>query len=51
MSTGLPITPIPPMGQLDGAANSSLTFVANGTEHVRHMPVDFSLLRHITLLD
>ena len=51
MSNGLPIVPISSISQLDGAANSSLTSVANDTEHIRHMPVDFSLLRDITLLD
>ena len=51
MSTGLPITPPVSMDQLDVIGNYSLLALTNGTQDIRHMPVDLSLLRDITLLD
>lgn len=51
MSKGLPITPITSMDQLDVVGNSSFASLINITREIRHMPVDFSLLRDITLLD
>ena len=51
MSTGLPITPPVSMDQLDVIGNFSFGALANGTQDIRHMPVDLSLLRDITLLD
>ena len=51
MSTGLPITPPVSMDQLDVIGNYSFVTLTNGTQDIRHMPVDLSLLRDITLLD
>ena len=51
MSTGLPITPPVSMDQMDVIGNYSFVALTNGTQDIRHMPVDLSLLRDITLLD
>ena len=51
MSTGLPITPVFSMDQLDVIGNYSFVALTNGTQEIRHMPVDLSMLRDITLLD
>ena len=51
MSEGLPITPVTSMDQLDIAGNASFVSLTNSTRYIRHIPVDFSLLRDITLLD
>ena len=51
MSTGLPITPPVSMDQLDVVGNYSFAALTNITQEIRHMPVDLSLLRDITLLD
>lgn len=51
MSEGLPISPVTSMDQLDVVGNFSFISLINNTQHIRHMPVDFSLLRDITLLD
>lgn len=51
MSEGLPIIPITSMDQLDVVGNSSFASLINGTREIRHIPVEFSLLRDITLLD
>lgn len=51
MSEGLPITPIISVDQLDVVGNASFMSLSNSTQHIQHPPVDFSLLRDITLLD
>ena len=47
MSVGLPIAPVTSVAQLGNVGNFSI----NNSQHIRHLPVDFSLLRSITLLD
>ncbi len=51
MSVGSAIVPITSMKQLDVVGNASFASLVNSTQHIRHPPVDFSLLRKITLLD
>ena len=51
MSTGLPIRPVTSIDQPDAVGNSSFLSLTNDTQHIRHMPLHFSLLRDITLLD
>ncbi|KAM0805816.1 hypothetical protein BDR22DRAFT_187844 [Usnea florida] len=51
MSSGLPVTPPVSVDQLDVIGNFSLRALTNGTQDIRYMPVDLSLLRDITLLD
>ena len=51
MSSGSPIVPLTSMDQLDVAGNDTFVSLTNSTQHIQHPPVDFSLLRDITLLD
>ena len=51
MSTGLPIVPVTSLDQMDVVGNVSFVSLINSTQKIRHMPVHFSLLRDITLLD
>lgn len=51
MSTGLPVAPVTSMDQLDVVGNDSFVSLINSTQTIRDMPVPFSLLRDITLLD
>ena len=51
MSVESAIVPITSMDQLDVVGNASFASLVNSTQHIRHPPVDFSLLRDITLLD
>ena len=51
MSTGLPINPVTSMDQLGVLGNISFVSLVNSTGKIRHMPLHFSLLRDITLLD
>ena len=51
MSNGVPIQPTLRPGQQNVVGNSSLEMLTNSTQHDQHMPVDFSVLYDITLLD
>ena len=54
MSDGFPVTPIISMDQVNGTNgvdNHSLVLLTNSTQYDRHLPVNFSVLHDVILLD
>lgn len=51
MTDDVPITPITSMDQVNGLGNDSLVLLTNSTQYDRPMPVNFSVLHDVTLLD
>ena len=51
MSDGIPITPVVSMDQVNGGDNHSFVLLTNSTHYDRHLPVNFSVLHDVILLD
>ena len=51
MSDGIPVTPIISIDQVNGVDNYSLVLLTNSTQYDRHLPLNFSVLHDVILLD
>ena len=51
MREGVPITPIISMDQVNGVDNHSFLLLTNSTQYDQQLPVNFSVLHDVILLD